>query len=83
MWVCLGGPFLKGRGNIMCSGTTTPRTELPSFITRRWLTDAGARCKDALKWFDCKFPNGGDLEDILAACSNRNWIYWLLYKSKP
>jgi len=64
---------------MMCGGGYT-RRELPNFITLQWLKDNGARCKDALKWFDSTFPNGASLTNALTKCTNRDWIFWLLYR---
>ena len=66
---------------MMCLNSEYSMRELPSSITLRWLKDHGARCKDALKWFDSTFPCGASTVDALTKCTNRDWIYWLLYKS--
>ncbi len=65
----------------MCNFTGDTMRELPNYITLQWLKDHGVRCKDALKWFDSTFPNGANIVDALTKCTNRDWIFWLLYKS--
>ena len=76
-WVGQEAHFLKG--GFMCF-EGAKRRELPSFITLQWLKDEGARCKDALQWFERAFPYGANIVDALTQCTNRDWIFWLLYR---
>ena len=65
----------------MCITPYKEQRVLPNFITLRWLKENGARCEDALSWFENTFPNGTTLTKALAACSNKEWIHWFLYES--
>jgi len=72
---------VEERSRIMCNlGSPADQRVLPVVITLQWLKDNGTRCKDALQWFKCAFPEGGSLSEVLAACSNKEWIHWLIYK---
>ncbi len=47
------------------------------FLTTKSLREKGARC-EGLKWFNENFPRGTHIGVAMAACTNPNWIHWVL-----